>query len=321
MSDADQSGASQAAAPDESGGYDVVPFAERDDQEELYGYRASLNPADADQPQPTKRSPSRRSSFMLALLVLAAALVALLALPKLFHSKPPAPYIDLENRRLESAGIAGRLVVRWEGSPTYQLFLDPLAPEQTAVFKAVAANPPYPLTVTIQLENATGRAACRKEIVLPAPGQPFAPRKNASGDTVENIAGADGQIAEIQASGPLPCSLKAYRSLAAWSLASNFPALDKQRKWREHADDEAAQAKAAKSAHRNAAAQPEHLASPIEGDDTIVGDNPARGVVETGAGRVFWVGVNRPRFTSAATKILSARSPAPTAAPRFKPGC
>ena len=49
-----------------------------------------------------------------------------------------------------------------------------------------------------------------------------------TGDTVQNIAGPDGQIAEITVTGGLPCSMQQYQSLAAWQFFTNFPTLDEQ---------------------------------------------------------------------------------------------
>jgi hypothetical protein len=44
------------------------------------------------------------------------------------------------------------------------------------------------------------------------------------------------------------------------------------------------------SGWRLSAVRLEHLSAPIEGDDVIVGDNPARGTVDTSSGREFQVG-------------------------------
>ena len=92
-----------------------------------------------------------------------------LAIPKLMKPKPPALYIDMGNRRFDPAGLGGRLIARWEGSATYQLTIDPLEPQQLAGFRAVAADPPHPLSLVIRLNDAAGLVACQKEIVLPAP--------------------------------------------------------------------------------------------------------------------------------------------------------
>ena len=102
----------------------------------------------------------------------AAALLCVVALvfaiPMLVRPKPPAHYIDMGNRRFDPAGLGGRLIARWESSATYQLTIDPLEPQQLDGFRAVAADPPHPLSVVIRLKDAAGLVACQKEILLPA---------------------------------------------------------------------------------------------------------------------------------------------------------
>src|SRR5208282_3452647 len=123
--------------------------------------------------------------------------------------------------------------------------IDPLDPQQTAGFQAVTVNPPHPVSVVIRLLDATGAVACQKEVVLPTPApsagssdassaDALAPMQTTTGDTVQNIAGPDGQIAEVTITGGLPCSLKQYQSLSAWEFFTNFPTLDEQDGWLKH---------------------------------------------------------------------------------------
>jgi len=237
-----------------------------------------------------------RSILTLLALVGIFAILAILALPILLPKpKPPALYVDLGNRRYETSGLGGRLIVRWEGSAKYQLYIDPLDQAQAASFQALAVNPPHPLSVMIQLIDSSGMVGCQKEILLPPTAQSSAAhaataRTTTTGDTVQNMTGSDGKIDEITISGPLPCSLDSYRHLTGWEFNSNFPAVAAQMALLRHADAEA-DSHSAHSATTWRPAPPaiQHLNAPIEGDDVIVGDNPTKGIVDTSSGRVFLV--------------------------------
>ena len=304
MSDADQHEPSEQAA---AGGtqrpegvklstYTVVPTTGRAPEEDLYAFRTTVDKAQPEQEAP----PQKPKSIPLAPLALgAAALVCAVALffaiPMLMKPKPPAPYIDMGNRRFDPAGLGGRLIARWEGSATYQLTIDPLEPQQLDGFRAVVSDPPRPLSVVIRLKDAAGIVACQKEILLPAPTVSFdtnhagvlLPDKTPGGDTVQYIVGADSKVAEIALDGPLSCPADVYRRFAGWDFTSNFPDLAGQDAWlrNENALEEA------RNPHHAPgwSAVVQHLPAPIEGDDVITGDNPSRGTVETSAGRVFLV--------------------------------
>ena len=304
MSDADQHEPSEQAA---AGGtqrpegvklstYTVVPTSGRAPEEDLYAFRTTVDKAQPEQEAP----PQKPKSIPVANLVLGAAAllgaVALVfALQMLMKPKPPALYVDLGNRRFDPAGLGGRLIARWEGSATYQLTIDPLEPQHLDGFRAVAANPPLPLSVAIRIMDAAGLVACQKEILLPAPSIAFdttpkgvlLPDRTPGGDTVQYIVGADGKVAEIALDGPLSCPADVYRRFAGWDFTSNFPDLAGQDEWLRN---EIALEEARNPHHApgwNAVVQ--RLPAPIEGDDVITGDNPSRGTVETSAGRVFLV--------------------------------
>ncbi len=282
--------------------YHVVPYAETARGEDLFAYRAAMaEPEKAADTEPEETKPKRRFALLPVVLILAIGALFVLVLPKLIKSKPPALYIDMGARRFDPAGLSGRLIVRWEGSAAYELYLDPLDQQQVFEFQAVAQDPPHPLSVVIRLRNPAGVVACQKEIVFPPPapqgGPPdhalaLAPRQTPAGDTVQNMAGPDGQIAEITVSGSLPCSLKAYQHLAGWDFFTSFPTVDEQEDWLRHENGLTGSRRPDSAGGRGAPLHVQRLPGPVEGDDVIVGDNPSRGTVDTGEGRVFWVGVD-----------------------------
>ena len=138
-------------------GYVVLPYAEKARHEDLYGYRETMNePAPAEDEQQSKAKSKRALPLLPILLLLVLVVLALLLIPKMAKSNPPAQYIDLGTRRFDSAGLGGRLIARWEGNAGYQLYIDPLDPQQTAQFQAVAVNPPHPLTLVLRLLNSEG---------------------------------------------------------------------------------------------------------------------------------------------------------------------
>jgi hypothetical protein len=293
--------------------YKVVSRENPSKRDELFTFRAAES---ANEPQPARPEAAKPGTKSIVILVALAAMLGVAAvlaftmlsrselpsLNALTKSKPVPLYVDMGNRRFDPAGLAGRLIVRWDGNAAYQLYLDPLDPQQMAGFQTLAEDPPHPLSVLIRLLDASGLVACEKEIVFPTPARPanavdpqqaLIPRTTSGGDTVQGMAGSDGQIAEITSAGPLPCSIDEYRRLTGWQFSSNFPTV---------ADQEGPLARALKPGTAESGArfhsargwrqsplQFERLAAPIEGDDMIVGDNAARGTVDTNSGRVFLV--------------------------------
>jgi hypothetical protein len=279
-------------------------------------------PAPVDDPEAeAKEGKSKRAVAILPILfIIVLGVLAALVIPKLTKSKAPALYVDLGTRRFDSAGLGARLIARWEGTSAYQLYIDPLDPQQTARFQAVSVNPPHPVSVVIRLLDSTGAVACQKEVVLPTPGPPagssgsassdaLAPMQTTTGDTVQNIAGPDGQIAEVTITGGLPCSLKQYQSLAAWEFFTNFPSLDEQDDWLRHRTlNDVANGKKSHSSEGGSgfSARALHLPAAIDDDDVIVGDNPSQGTIDTEGGRVFLVGVIGMRNRSAEWQVFPA---------------
>jgi len=297
-----------AAAPHSNdagaAGFRVVPFAETGTQEELYGFRAAMAAA---QPAPTATKETPKATLWVMIAMVAAALacvpVIIITIMKVTKPKPPVPYYDLGSWRFDSAGLGGRLIVRWDGAANYQFFVDPLDPNQIPGFQAVAQDPPHLLSFTVQLRNTKGAVVCQKEILVPTvnqlaagqdPAHTLLPQTTPSGDTAQNVAGGQGQIGEIDLSGKLPCPLEAYRQIAAWNFSSNFPNLADQDVWLKHENTLTAGKKphASDDANYGPYSLVRSLPTPIESDDVIVSDNPSRGIVDTSSGRAFLVGMN-----------------------------
>jgi hypothetical protein len=311
MSDAEQqelNASTKAGGQPSSAGatlptFKVVPFTEPHTKDDLFGFRAEMAPTEPEREvEREEAKPKGLPVLLMAAIALALALMVVFAIPMLYKPKPPALYIDLGNRRFDAAGLSGRLIARWNGSAAYEFYIDPIDQHQVAGFQAVAQDPPYPLSFVLRLRDASGVVACEKEIVFPAPivqsagavdpGQVLLPRKTADGDTVQNVAGSDGQISEMTVTGGLPCELKAYQSLTAWEFSTNFPNFAAQAEWLKHENSLAGNKK-----NHSGSGNPygiyalvKSLPAPVDGDDVIVSDNPARGIVATSGGRVFLVG-------------------------------
>ncbi|MGA2752705.1 MAG: hypothetical protein ABSE53_02975 [Terracidiphilus sp.] len=312
------SAGSQAQAGVADRVYKVVPPTGGASQEDLYGFRAAMyEPTPVENPEAeAKEARSKRALALLPiLLILVLGALAVLVIPKVTESKAPPLYVDLGTRRFDSAGLGARLVARWEGATAYHLYIDPVDPQQAAGFQAVTVNPPHPVSLVIRLLDSTGAVACQKEVVLPTPAplsdssQALLPMQTTSGDTVQNIAGPDGQIAEVTVTGGLPCSLKQYQSLTTWQFFTNFPTLDEQDEWLKHQKLNAvANGRKSGSPDGGFGFSPkiQHLPAAIDDDDVIVGDNPLRGTVDTQGGRVFLVGVSGLRNRAAEWQVFPA---------------
>ena len=293
--------------------FEVVPYPENTSEKDLYSFREAM-PAPAE-PAARKRQSLPLPAVKIFIVAAPLALIALIALafPSLFRGKPPVPFIDLGSQRFDAVGLSGRLVARWEASASYQLFLDPLGPQQAASFATVAADPPRQISVTIRLLDAAGLVACQKQILFPPPA-PRAPddsdsaplpgpQQTATGDTVVNMSGKGGKIAEIDLSGPLPCAAKAYAASKTWDFATDFPTPAEEDTWLR---EERSNAEKNHGGDRNQLGRAARLPAPIEGDDVIVGDNPSRGTVETSGGRVFQLGAAGMRNRAAEWQVFPA---------------
>ena len=150
MSDADQHEPNQeSAAGGQSSGsgeeppisrFEIVPTRPIN-LGELYSFREAMAPPPAERAPKRRNRPIPAVKILLTVALLAGAVLIVLAVPSLFQLKAPVPYIDLGSQRYDPAGLTGRLVARWEGSSSYQLFLDPIDPQQVESFAAVAQDP------------------------------------------------------------------------------------------------------------------------------------------------------------------------------------
>ena len=125
---------------------------------------------------------------------------------------------------------------------------------------------------------------------------------------LRDLAGPDGQVAEMTTTGPLPCSLSAYEGIAAWDFVANFPTIPSQEDQLKRQDAKSAEPNWRRS-HSAAGWRltPVHfqrLPSTIEGDDVIVGDNPTRGTVDTSSGHEFLLGAGGSHSLSSEWQIF-----------------
>jgi hypothetical protein len=283
-----------------------VPGNNRPAEDELYSFRAAIaEPVPSDENQPARPKVSGRQ--ILALLLLLAAIAGLLVYggSTFFKSKQQPLYTDLGTERYDPAGLGGRLIAQWTGAAGYKFTIDPLDPAQVPGFAATIANPPHAITFKLTLKDATDGVECEKDIVIPGvpEGQgafdksaALAPRAIPTGDTLQDVAGHDGQIGEMVLTGSLGCNLDAFKKVVAWQFVTDFPPLTTQKDWEKHEDSVLAESKKAKSGGSD---QPQSiggyifvksLPNPVESDDVIVSDNPAKGIVATSSGRAFLVG-------------------------------
>lgn len=323
MNEADRPGPSIKTEDSNSDGelisrYEVVPYAETANDGDLYAFRAGLPPPpQAPAPAQQRLSGRKQTALMAGVFALALLLVILIVLVISGRKEPAPPFIDLGANQIASAGLGGRLIAKWDGKAEYELHIDPLVPQQVASFSEMAANPPRPLSVNLRLKDTSGSVVCQKEVVFPfnpaAEANPeqtrsLLPQETIDGDTVQNLAGADGQIDEIVVFGQLPCPLKSYKRLTSWDLLSSFPPVADQEDWMRHEQGVAAdlRRRAAEARAKSLIPRSRPLPEPIEGDDVIVFDNPSKGTVETKTGRLFYVGKDGLRRRASGWQIFPA---------------
>jgi hypothetical protein len=284
-----------------------VPGKSRPPEDELYSFRAVMvEQAEAEAAAPVER-PKANARLIMALLLVLAATAGLLIYGgnMFFKSKQQALYNDLGTERYDPAGLGGRLIAQWTGTAGYKFTIDPLDPAQVPGFAATIANPPHAITFKLTLKDASDGVQCEKDIVIPGvpEGQgafdktaALAERTLPTGETLQNVAGTDGQIGEMVLSGSLGCNLDAFKKVVAWEFTTDFPPLMTQKDWEKHEAVVLAQARKAKSGGSD---QPQSiggytfvnaLTTPIESDDVIVSDNPSKGIVATSSGHAFLVG-------------------------------
>lgn len=311
---------SQAAAADHIpvSTFEVVPYGNTSNEQELYSFRQALEPEPAapETKQQAKPASVRPAKLLAAIGISAFVAFAGWALYAFVGMKPNVSYMDLGSERFDPAGLSGRLIARWAPSGgSYQLYLDPVGSSSAANFAAVAADPPRQISFTIRLLDAKGLVACQKQILFPAPAEqtqeqsgpatPQVPLQSDTGDTRENMTGENGQVSEIDVRGPLPCPEKVFASFRSWDFTADFPTAAEEEEW--HRQEKTASVKGSGSGNvATPRARTPRLAGPIEGDDVIVADNPSHGTVQTSGGRVFLLGAEGLRTRTADWQVFPA---------------
>jgi len=243
-----------------------------------------------------------------------------------FYGTPNGRY-DLGTADSSAAGLKGRLYVEWDKKLDYRLTIEPSDSSRLPAFAATVAHAPHPLAVEIHLQNSEGFALCSKEILLkydarnsalvaeptpeaqagktdaatasspqPAQGIDLAQAdaqeaaREKDRDLFKNEVGADGQITSLSAQGTIPCTAKNYEKAVSWSFSPSFPAIAEQDGLLELASGTHPSADTP-AAHKKGAAKPAQKLLPfsVEGDDAIVDFDASRGIIETSAGKVFYI--------------------------------
>lgn len=211
------------------------------------------------------------------------------------------------------------------GKLQYQLRIEAMLASEAAGFALVAARPPAPYDVNIRLVDNNGFALCGKQILfhfdptrsapppLPAPqpkGKKVDPAKieadrqaqvqslqaaeadrERGKDMFESLAGSDGMVNAVSAQGDLPCTADAYKRADYWDFTTSFPTIPEQEALR---DPTATKAKLDRELQDKA--RPTHRkptkpqsAFYIQGDDRIMGYDPARSLLQGEAGKSFLI--------------------------------
>jgi len=162
---------------------------------------------------------------------------------------------DFGSARAITSGLTGRLVTEWRDRPSYRLLIEPSDPAQQQEFALAVTDSPRPLSVALQLVDASGNALCGQDVVVrfdaeraalnaagangasagPAPAPAALEQVKAQESARENgreifdnQIGDDGQITGLNAQGQMPCSLQAYETAASWNLSPDFPSIAEQ---------------------------------------------------------------------------------------------
>jgi hypothetical protein len=276
--------------------------------EDLYAHRAAIAERNRQEAaaRPLQVNLSRIIAVALGVVAVAAlAGVLVFAGPMFFRSNAENLSVDLGTQKYDPAGLSGRLIAQWTGSAGYKLTINPLDPDHISGFRATITNRPHAITFRVRLKDATGGVACQKDIVIPGTQElsdptsrshALAERTTPTGDTMQDIAGKNGQMSEMDLAGPLSCTLEEYKQIVAWDFTEDLSPLSAQKKWKKHEDavtEEASKAQPdSASVPRPFADYPfiKSLPAPIEAEDVVAWDNPSKGVVATADGHSFLVG-------------------------------
>ncbi len=222
--------------------------------------------------------------------------------------KPPSPVNDLGTAPFSAAGLIGHLVLRSEGKLQYKLHIEPSSVQQQEGFSAAVTAQPQPLEVNFVLKDASGFALCGKQVLLPygdtqapaasqaKPGSKAATEAAAveearareldrekGKDIFQNDEDSEGRIIALNAQGDLACTSDAYKKIDYWDFTTNFPPVATQVQILEHPG------RAGHSAHSTSEPGRPAPGFYIEGDDIIRSYDADRGLIQTTAGKAYFV--------------------------------
>jgi len=130
-------------------------------------------------------------------------------------------------------------------------------------------------------------------------------------DIFQNQIGPDGLIESASAEGSIPCSASAYENTALWGITPNFPSVAEQdgllkREAAVQTNQSITPVDKAAARKRLAARGTPKAPPPfyIEGDDSIVEFDGSTGVIETVAGKSFFIGKASPEANAIKTHDL-----------------
>lgn len=181
-----------------------------------------------------------------------------------FFIRPPAKAdgtYDFGPLTANAYGLKAHLVTNWGDRLDYKLTVEPSDPSQQTEFNDTVYNSTRPLSIDIQLKDATGAVLCDNPVLvkfdpLKDNGATTAQEQTPNGkkvddaavagegaakalnnarllgqeldrehgkDIFENNVGTDGQVTSLSAQGVLPCTKKQYMHTVSWAFTSNFP--------------------------------------------------------------------------------------------------
>ena len=189
------------------------------DQSDLYTFRHSIEAP----PEALAAAAEEEPAGSLGTILVVLAFLALIGLAFLWRAlvassrRPPAPTSIWEARDTIQRGSSGRLIARWDRARRLLPVLHrsrrsaagrelrcrssgsaAASSRSTLRYSTIlTASSPARNKFCFPLQWPTAQARIR-----PAPREP---RQTQTGDNMQNMAGDDGQIAEIDLTGPLPC--------------------------------------------------------------------------------------------------------------------
>jgi len=226
----------------------------------------------------------------------------------------------------DAAGLKGHLIAVWNGKFAFRLNVEPIDPANLPGFAQAVTDSPKPLSIAINFSTSSGHFLCSQEILLKFPPHPTAvtpplihgkPAKKGSPEEIDfetwkkaeleslrvqeqdrergkevfqNNLDQDGQLKSISVEGDTSCPPGTYDAAGSWSLTTNFPSLDEQAALLGSSPQQPGTKNkaAARNRARNEAA-PNSGKFYMEGEDAIVGYDANAGIIETAAGKTFFV--------------------------------